>query len=71
MLVVSKLKCPEAKKVILKKEPRIYDALNKISFVCCCCFMSWQHVRSYQDEYRLVTVGTHGDFTVQAVSAMT
>ena len=30
----------------------------------CCSFTSLQHVRSYQDRYRLVTMGTHGDFTV-------
>ena len=27
-------------------------------------FMSWQHLRSYQDRYRLVTVHTDGDFIV-------
>ena len=26
------------------------------------CFMSWQHLRSYLDSYRLVTVHTHGEF---------
>ena len=29
-----------------------------------CSFMSWQHVMSYQDGDRLVTVHTHGDFIV-------
>ena len=30
----------------------------------CCCFTSWQHLRSHQDRYRLVIVHTHGDFIV-------
>ena len=30
----------------------------------CWSFMSMQHIRSYQDRYRLVTVCTHGDFIV-------
>ena len=37
------------------------------SYLCLfvfCCFTSLQHLRSYQDGYRLVTVSTHGDFIV-------
>ena len=30
----------------------------------CWSFMSWQHLRSYQDGCQLVTVNTHGDFIV-------
>ena len=30
----------------------------------CCCFMTKQHLRSYQDQYRLVTVRTYGEFIV-------
>ena len=29
-----------------------------------CCFMSKQHLRSYQDAYQLVTLRTHGAFIV-------
>ena len=28
------------------------------------CFMSQQHIKSYQDRYRFVAVHTHGDFIV-------
>ena len=37
---------------------------------CVCCvlcvlsFISWQHLRAYQDRYQLVTVCTHHDFIV-------
>ena len=43
----------------------------------CWSFMSWQHLTSYQDMHRLVTVHTHGDFRLhppladQATSFMT
>ena len=29
-----------------------------------CCFKSYQHLRSYQDGYRLVIGGIRGDFIV-------
>ena len=32
--------------------------------IVCCWFTSQQHLRSYQDKYRIVTVHTHGDFRV-------
>ena len=32
--------------------------------VRCWSFRSWQHLRSYQDGFRLVTVHTYGDFKV-------
>ena len=47
-----------------------YDVDDKIDdvedglVVFCWNFTSWQHLRSYHDRYQLVTVHTHGDFTV-------
>ena len=35
-----------------------------IRLVSCWSFVSWQHGRSYQDWYQLVTVHIHGDFIV-------
>ena len=32
----------------------------------CWSFTSWQHLRSYKNRYRPVTVCTHGDFIVQS-----
>ena len=50
------------------------DRWRRMSYVCsdthrpwldgCCSFRSWQHLRSYEVGYRLVTVRSHGDFTV-------
>ena len=33
-------------------------------------FTSWQHLRSYQDEYQLVIMCTHYDIGEQATSIM-
>ena len=33
-----------------------------VMFICLLLFSSEQHIRSYQDAYRIVTVHTHGDF---------
>ena len=41
------------------------EALIMSQFICLVViFMSWQHLRSYQEEHRIVTVRTRGDFIV-------
>ena len=35
-----------------------------IGLSVCCCFTSYQHLRSYRCRYRFVTVHTHSDFRV-------
>ena len=53
------------------------DCVTRGWLVVCWMFMSWQHLRSYHDWYRLVIVYTHCDFIVvptlgyQATGTMT
>ena len=41
--------------------PKVISVSSLMEFCCC---TSLQHLRSYQDEYWLVTLRTHGDFIV-------
>ena len=41
----------------------LYSCIQPIVYVCY-CITPQEHLRSYQDWYRLVTVHTHGDFIV-------
>ena len=47
------------------KSSWVHTVASRHTLYClsvCCSFTSYQHLRSYQDGYRLVTVHTHGDF---------
>ena len=47
---------------LLLPVPTSYGPGNR--FVSCWSFTSWQHLGSYPDGYRVVTVHTHGNFIV-------